>query len=244
MIRPQSVPADRSTSSRRLFGQGNPQTQARLSFPMRERFPNRLLAEGHVPAAAVYGLCSGFTFATSYEFFFLVTWLPTYLIREHGLTQQRAGFYAGVPLAVGAVACLTGGLLSDWLVARTGSLKWGRRLVGFGGYTLAALGYALAALADGPLTSVVCLALAAGAMDMAVPIAWATCVEIGGRFGGTTTGFMNTSSSLSAMISPVAAAWLFERFGSFNAMFASATAVYFLAGLLWFWIDPTRAVAD
>jgi hypothetical protein len=55
---------------------------------------------------------------------------------------------------------------------------------------------------------------------------------------------MNTSSSLSAMISPIAAAWLFDRYGSFSAMFASASAVYFLTGLLWFQIDPTRAVAD
>ncbi len=46
------------------------------------------------------------------------------------------------------------------------------------------------------------------------------------------------------MISPLAAAWLFDRYGSFHAMFASAAAVYFLAGLLWFWIDPTQTVAD
>src|SRR5437899_11158052 len=103
-----------------------------------------------------------------------------------------------------------------------GSLKWGRRLVGFGGYTFAALGYALAALADGPLTSVLCLALAAGAMDMAVPVAWATCVEVGGRFGGTTTGFMKTSSSLSAMISPIAAACVLDQYEQFSARFASA----------------------
>ena len=55
---------------------------------------------------------------------------------------------------------------------------------------------------------------------------------------------MNSSSSLSAVISPLAAAWLFDRYGRFNAVFASASAVYFLAGLLWFRIDPTRAVAD
>jgi ACS family glucarate transporter-like MFS transporter len=183
-------------------------------------------------------------FATSYGFYFLVTWLPSYLIREHGLTQQRAGFYAGFPLAAGALACLTGGLLSDWLVKRTGSLKWGRRLVGLGGYTFAALGYALAAFSHGPLASVACLSLASAAMDMAVPVAWAACAEVGGRFGGTATGFMNSSSSLSAMISPLAAAWFFDRYGSFDAMLASASAVYFLAGLLWFWIDPTRAVAD
>jgi nitrate/nitrite transporter NarK len=181
-------------------------------------------------------------FATSYGFYFLVTWLPSYLIREHGLTQQRAGFYAGFPLAAGAVACLTGGLLSDWLVARTGSLKWGRRVVGFGGYTFAAVGYALAAFSSGSLASVAFLSLASAAMDMTVPVAWATCAEVGGRFGGTTTGFMNASSSLSAMVSPLAAAWLFDRYGSFHAMFASASAVYLLAGLLWFQIDPTQTL--
>jgi MFS family permease len=81
-------------------------------------------------------------------------------------------------------------------------------------------------------------------MDMTVPVSWAARAEVGGRFGGTVIGFMNSSSSLSAMISPLAAAWLFDQYGSFNAMFASAEAVYFLAGLLWFWIDPTRVVAD
>lgn len=186
----------------------------------------------------------GMYFATSYGFYFLVTWLPSYLIREHGLTQQRAGFYAGFPLAAGAVSCLTGGMLSDWLVKRTGSLKWGRRLVGIGGYTLAALGYGMAAFAHGPLASIACLTFASAAMDMTTPTAWAACSEVGGRFGGTATGFMNSSSSISAMISPLAAAWLFDRYGSFHAMFASAAAVYFLAGLLWFWIDPTQTVAD
>jgi len=186
----------------------------------------------------------GMYFATSYGFYFLVTWLPTYLIREHGLSLQQAGFYSGIPLAVGALACLAGGLLSDWLVRRTGSVKWGRRLVGIGGYTLAALGYALAAMVEGPLPSVISLSLASGAMDMAVPVAWATSVELGGRFGGTTSGFMNMASSISAMISPLAAAWLFQRFGSFGPMFASAAAVYFLAGLLWFWINPSTPVTD
>jgi hypothetical protein len=55
---------------------------------------------------------------------------------------------------------------------------------------------------------------------------------------------MNTSSSISAIISPLAAAWLFDRYGSFSAMFASASAVYLLAAFLWFWIDPRRTVAD
>lgn len=141
---------------------------------------------------------------------------------------------------MGALACVSGGALSDWLVRRTGSLRWGRRSVGMMGFLLTAAGFGAASLVKGPLAAVVCLTFAAAAMDLAVPVAWAACLEVGGRFGGTATGFMNTASSISAFISPIAAAWLFDRFGSFAAMFASAAVVYFLAGLLWMKIDASR----
>ena len=183
-------------------------------------------------------------FATSYGFWFFLTWLPTYLIREHGQTVRQAGFLSAMPLALGAITSLTGGALSDAVIRRTGSLKWGRRIIGLTGFTLTGLGFAAASMAEGPLAAVLCLTLAAGAMDLAVPIAWAACLDVGGRFGGTTTGFMNTASSISAMISPVAAATLFEHFGSFHAMFTSAAVVYLLAGLLWLKIDPTRPIDD
>jgi MFS family permease len=86
------------------------------------------------------------------------------------------------------------------------------------------------------------LALAQGALDLAVPVAWATYADIGGRFGSTATGFMNTASSLSAMVSPVSGAWLASRFGSFHAMFVVAAAVYVLGGLLWLLIDPSKTL--
>jgi hypothetical protein len=115
--------------------------------------------------------------------------------------------------------------------------------VGLGGFLLAGLGFGAAALAHGPVASVLLLSFGAGAMDLAVPVAWAACLEVGGSFGGTATGFMNMASSISALLSPVAAAWFFDRFGSFSAMFVSAMAVYVLAALLWLKIDPTQPVA-
>jgi MFS family permease len=181
-------------------------------------------------------------FATSYGFWFFLTWMPTYLTKEQGLNAQETGFYSALPLGVGAVACLCGGALSDWLVRRTGSLRWGRRAVGMGGFLLSAAGFGAASVAQGPLAAVLCLIFAAGSMDLAVPVAWAACLEAGGRYGGTATGFMNTASSISAFISPLAAAWLFDQFGSFAAMFWSAAIVYSLAGLLWLRIDATQSL--
>lgn len=182
-------------------------------------------------------------FATSYGFWFLLTWLPTYLTRQYGLPVRLASFYAALPLAVGAVSCVTGGALSDWLVRRIGSLQWGRRIVGLGGYLLTAVGFAGAGMAHTPSAAIFFLMLAEAGMDIAVPVAWAACLEVGGSFGGTATGFMNSASAISAFISPVAAAWFYTKFGSFNAMLISASGVYFLASLLWFKINAARPFA-
>ncbi len=196
-----------------------------------------LLGDGNLWALFAMYFCS------AYGFYFFVTWLPTYLVDEHGLTLERSGLYAALPLLAGAMACVAGGALSDWLVRRAG-LSWGRRSVGIGGFALAAVGFALAAGADGPLEAVLWMAFAQGAQDLTLPVAWAVCVDVSHRYGGTATGFMNTASSVSAMISPISAAWLAGWFGSFSAMFWAAAVVYLVGALLWFVIDPERRVKE
>jgi len=84
--------------------------------------------------------------------------------------------------------------------------------------------------------------LAEMGLDLAMPVAWAVCLEVGGNFGGTVSAFMNTGSCATAFISPLAAAWIYTKLHSFNMMLMSAGVVYFLAGLLWMNIDATRAV--
>ncbi len=44
------------------------------------------------------------------------------------------------------------------------------------------------------------------------------------------------------MISPITAAWLTARFGSFDSMFLASAIVYLVGALLWFFIDPERRV--
>lgn len=142
----------------------------------------------------------------------------------------------------GAAGCLAGGVLSDWLVTRTGNVRWARRSIGMAAFALAAAGFALASVARDPLAAVLCLAFAQGAHDLASPVAWATVVEVGGRLGGATAGFMNMASSFSAMLSATAAPWLASTFGTFHAMLAAAAVTYFIGALLWLRIDPAERV--
>ncbi len=212
-----------------IRSEGTPPAEA-AAIPWRS-----MLADGNL--WALFGMY----FCSAYGFYFFVTWLPTYLMEEHGLTLERSGLYSAIPLLAGAAACVCGGAFSDWLVRRAG-LRWGRRAVGIGGFALAALGFAMAALAGEPLGAVLWMAFAQGAQDLTLPVAWAVCVDVGHRYGGTATGFMNTASSASAVISPISAAWLASRFGSFESMFWAATVVYGIGALLWFLIDPERRV--
>jgi MFS transporter, ACS family, glucarate transporter len=184
-------------------------------------------------------LCATY-FASGFGFQFFVTWLPTYLTREHGLTLAQSGFYAGVPLLAGALGCALGGILSDWITQRIGSLLWGRRIVGAGGFLLGAAGFFAAVSARSPEFAVACLAFASGAHDLALPVMWVTCTDLGGRFGGTAGGWMNLASSLSGMLAPVASAGLAQWFGSFHAVFWVTTSLYLAGAVLWLFIDPRK----
>src|SRR4051812_35287673 len=83
-------------------------------------------------------------FASGFGFQFFVTWLPPYLIREHGLTLQASGILSGLPLAAGAIGCFIGGVVADWITRRSGSVTTGRRTVGVSGFLVGAAGYTAA----------------------------------------------------------------------------------------------------
>jgi Na+/H+ antiporter NhaC len=73
-------------------------------------------------------------------------------------------------------------------------------------------------------------------------VLWATCTDAGGKFGGTSSGFVNLASCLSGVTAPLAAAQLAHVFGSFHSVFYVAAALYLMGGTLWLFIDPRRSI--
>jgi ACS family glucarate transporter-like MFS transporter len=181
-------------------------------------------------------------FSSGFGFQFFVTWMPTYLTKEFGLSLTRSGFYSGLPLAAGAVGCVLGGVIADFITRRSGSLVWGRRTVGCGGFLLGALGYGTAVSVSSPLAAVACLVLASGAHDLTLPVLWATCTDAGGKFGGTSSGFVNFASCISGVTAPLVSAQLAHVFGSFNAAFYVAAGLYVVGAMVWLLIDPRRSI--
>jgi ACS family glucarate transporter-like MFS transporter len=87
--------------------------------------------------------------------------------------------------------------------------------------------------------AVILLCVAAAAFDFGQAASWASIVDIGGRYAGTATGFINMVGNLGGAVQPVIGAFVFNRFG-WNALFGVYATFFILAMLMWLIINPKR----
>ena len=175
-----------------------------------------------------------FTYGYGVQFYF--SWLPTYLIKELGITNFAA--YASLPFFLGAIANALGGWSSDALVRRLG-LKWGRRsvgLIGLGGSIVFVL---LSIASTDRLVAVVALALGFASTDFMLPNCWAVCLDIGKRYSGTVTGFMNTGAQIAGAIAATVFGY-FVGLGQWNTAILIMVGMLSISFLLWLKIDASR----
>jgi len=175
---------------------------------------------------------------------FMFTLLALYLRdKDHrNLPDDTSQWLLGLPFATGFVACALGGLWSDWLIRRWSSRKWGRRVNGLVGLTLAGLGFAAIALVENVwLLGVVLCALQFG-NDFCMGPAWAASTEIGQRHAGTLSATMNLTSNITGAIGAgVAGALLYG--GKAELIFFIYGGIYVLGALCWLGIDVTKPMA-
>ena len=70
-------------------------------------------------------MCAYFTYV--YCLWIFLTWLPSYLVEFRHFTLLKVGLLASLPLWAGVVGDTVGGLATDWLLARSGNVKFARR---------------------------------------------------------------------------------------------------------------------
>ena len=175
--------------------------------------------------------------------FFYLTWMHTFLANGRGFTPGELRALSWMPFVFGAIANIIGGITSDRLVKRVG-LKWGRRAVGFGGYGMATFFLVLTIFTEGKIATIVCLALAYGFSDFALPVAWAVCLDVGRNNAGLVTGAMNMSAQVGSFLTTVLFGYIVVAFDSYNAPLVPIAAMSLVATLAWLKIDPTRQLVS
>lgn len=198
------------------------------------RVPWRKLA-GSTNLLALCGVAASMSFC----WYFFVTFLPKFLKEQYQIDYADSELLTGLPLLVGGLSCLAGGKLSDLLILRFKSRRWGRSVPGIVGCTAAAACALGATQLHTPAACMALICLASALQDISLPCMWSVPVDIGGRFAGTVGGWMNAAGCVGGMLSPLVAAKVSSAFG-WNSVFFLFAGVYLLAALAWARVDASR----
>ena len=178
-----------------------------------------------------------------YGAYFFSAWLPTYLQEGRHFSEQDMKLFATLPFALGAIGCFTGGFLSDYLSKKKG-LKFGRRAVGLVSMALSSGIVLVAALTKDNKTAAVLLAVGMAFKDFTLPVAFATCIDIGKSRAGLVAGAMNFAGQLGAFFLAIAFGTIVDSTGNYNVPLYFIAAVLFLSSLLWLRINPEEQITS
>jgi MFS family permease len=184
----------------------------------------------------------GATFAYLYSYYFFLFWLPTYLVREHGFSENGTKLSA-LPFLLGMASNFSGGYTRDAAVRRWGPV-WGPRSIGLLGLATAALAAFGARECASGYGAVAWLALCYGGITFQQPVMFSTCVDIGRRNSGAVVGCMNTAGALGGLLSSFVFGYFVQHFGGYDAVLLSMVLLLAVGAVLWLAIDATATLAS
>lgn len=191
---------------------------------------------------SMWGTCIGL-FSANYYLYFLLTWLPFYLVRGRGLSLEQMGKVGGFVFLLAAASAMISGKLSDrWIEAGVSPtrVRKGFMVVGKTG-----VGISLVASVLAPDSIVVwMLAFTALFLGMGISNVWAITQTLAGPLVvGQWVGVQNFLGNLAGAVGPALTGFLVERTGHFRSPFFVAAAIAWIGALSWiFVVGPVEQV--
>lgn len=169
-----------------------------------------------------------------------VTWMPSLLSKNYGLELKKSSlFYAGTLLCA-MIAELLGGVVTDHLLRRTGSLQIARSLLIAASWVLAVASLLPAILVHDLLIGMMGFTLALFFLGFAISPIWTATMDIAPAYAGSASALMNAAGAVAGIISPVAFGWILERTGSWTTPFTVSLGLLLFGAIVTFWFRPDR----
>ena len=155
-------------------------------------------------------------YAVMTTLYFFVTWFPTYLIREKGLTMLQTGYYATLPFGMAVLGALAAGRWSDRMIARGVSRSVARKTPIIVGFLLASTMVGANYTHDIAL-AIGLLGLAFFGQAMASTVTGALFTDIAPRGAiGLAGGLLTFFANLGSVLSPLVVGFIVQRSGGFG----------------------------
>jgi MFS family permease len=170
----------------------------------------------------VWGTCCGLLCA-NYAWYFLLSWLPSYLVKERQFSMNSLSVGGALPFFLMAITSIGGGILSDRWISRGASPIRVRRGFLVTGLLMTAvflptvllprIEWALAGL------FLSCLSLGVYASNL-----WPLTQTLAGPMAAARwTGFQNAFGNLAGIVGPIVTGWIVASTGRFAFAFLAAS---------------------
>jgi MFS family permease len=169
----------------------------------------------------------------NYCFYFLLAWLPSFLVKSRGFSITEMTLLATIGYAVQAACALSYGHFSDWWTRSGRSEAACRRGMMIGSQSLAALsilGLAFVHTAV-PIAILLCLAGAASA-SLSLNLYAIAQMFAGPRAAGTWIGFQNSIGNASGIFGPILTGFIVQRAG-YDSAFVVTAAIAAIGAIWW-----------
>jgi len=177
-------------------------------------------------------------FSSNYTFYFMLSWLPVYLVRERGFSNLEMARLAGSAYLVNAVFAIGAGWAIDRYIVRGGSTNFGYKLV-MGATHLGAIACMLC-MALGPrpvaLVSIFIYQALCGASSPGVFAV--SQILAGPAAAGRWVGIQNTIGNFAGIVAPALTGFVIDWTGHFTLAFVIAAAVGVLGFTGWVFMIP------
>ena len=191
----------------------------------RRAVPWLRLARRILPVTVV-DFCYGWTL------WLFLSWIPAFFFENYHLNLQSSAMFSAGVLFAGVVGDTVGGVVSDRLLRRTGSLILARRRVIVAGF-LGAFVFLIPVVLIHDLTvAAVCLSLAFFSAELIVAPIWSVPMDIAPGFAGSASGMMNFGFGVAGLVSPSSFGWLVDRTGSWVVPFIGSIVLLVVGAVL------------
>jgi MFS transporter, ACS family, D-galactonate transporter len=157
----------------------------------------------------------------TYPSYFMLTWLPSYLVRERHVTMRELSVLGSLPYVAATITTLASGWASDQWIKRGGSPTLVRKTFVVTGMLLSSVIVGAVVVKD--LNSSIALIVASSAfLGIYASNHWAITQTLAGPLAvGKWAGIKNTIGGLMGIIAPIYTGFIVEITGSFFWAFAT-----------------------
>lgn len=175
---------------------------------------------------------------------FFGSWFATYLQQAHNVSIEFSGVLNSLPQIALIVGYFLGGMVSDWVLSRTGSRRLARQGIASTCMFVCATFVLIAYFLRRPVSAV--LTISAGTLFAAIggPSAYAITIDMGGRHLAKLFSCMNMVGNLGAALFIFGTPWFLRQTGQWDAVMLTFGGLWICAGIFWLLLNPNGDIFE